>query len=333
MNTENTDNTTPPLGFWLRLVDGLLAREFAAALDAEGVTRREWRILQFIDDSAVTPEAAERLRRKGKLLHGLDARGWITETDDGWTLTEDGRAAKERLSAAVDGVRAKVAAAVAPEDYTTTVTALQAIARELGWDESQRMPRGPHHGFGPGRGRAFSRRFAAGRGFGPAGFGPAGFGPAGFGPAGFGPAGFGPAGFEPGFGPGFGRGFAPRHGFAPGHGFHPRHGFDPADAADRGFGRRAGFGRGFDPDFGPGHGFGRRAGFGPHAGLRGHDVDTDRPDADDACQHGTYHGHGHDRSGAGHPFHRGARGHQRAQRAFERGFAAGFDRGAAGKDS
>ncbi|TXK15701.1 hypothetical protein FVP74_00855 [Microbacterium saccharophilum] len=170
-NTDNTDEgagrPSRPLGFWLRTVDRLLEREFEAAFAAEGVTRRDWRILTLIDGDVEAPEALERLR--GKKLRTLAERGWVTPTDAGWALTDEGRAAKERLGALVDGIRSKVAATVSDDDFATSVASLEAIARGLGWDGAERMPGG--RGFGRRRGFGQGRGFGAGHGFGRPGFG------------------------------------------------------------------------------------------------------------------------------------------------------------------
>lgn len=120
-----------------------------------------------------------------------------------------------------DALRERMAAAISPEDHATTIASLEAIARELGWDESADSR--PERGFGPARG--------LGRGFGPA------------------------RGFRPGFGPAHGFGPDVEHGFGPARGF--RHGFGRAFAPGfgRGLGRgiHPGFARGFDRDFGRRH--------------------------------------------------------------------------------
>ena len=267
MDTENTENTennnepeaagSRPLGYWLRAVDALITEEFAKAFDGEGVTRRDWMLLNAVSGDADVPGFAERLARKGKRLRGLEQRGWVEEAGDGtWMLTDAGRAAKERLGTIVEGVRSRVAGAVAPEDYAKMLASLEAIARELGWDENSRMPRrGFGRGFGPG----------SGRGFGPGPFG-RGFGP--------GPFGhdihhdFGPnlhKGFRPGFGPGGGPDAVPddedgghhhHHGHHGHHGEHGHHGHDECGRGHRG-GRRGRHGhgaehayeRGFDAGF------------------------------------------------------------------------------------
>ncbi|HET8927672.1 MAG TPA: hypothetical protein VFN24_07555, partial [Microbacterium sp.] len=164
-----------PLGYWLRVVDRLITREFAAALEAEDVSRRDWMLLNLLSGDVEAPAfAAARLERRDKHLRRLKERGWVARGDDGWELTDEGRAAKERLAEIVQSVREKVSGAVSPEDWERLGASLEAIARELGWDESQGMPRGRGfgRGFGRGRGHGFGpgRRFGSGRGFGP-GFG------------------------------------------------------------------------------------------------------------------------------------------------------------------
>jgi hypothetical protein len=275
-----------PLGYWLRVVDGLLDREFAAALDAEGISRRDWMALNVLSGDIDAPEVRERLIRRGKRLRGLEERGWVQEHGDGtWSLTDLGRAERERVGAIVDGIRSRVTGAVGDDAYAAMTASLEAIARELGWDE------GAAH---------------RGRGFGRPGFGRPGFGR------------FGGPGFGGGFGPGFGgrpRPFAPdihdgfgpnlHRGFAPGRPGHPAERFDepmrgePHDTFDDGC---------------HGHHPHARHGHAGHGGHRGHG-------------HGGHGGHGdagHDHGGQGH-----GHGHsgRRAQRAYERGFDAGFARG------
>jgi hypothetical protein len=258
MNIENTEETHDdnaagrPLGFWLRTVDALISREFAAAFDGEGATRRDWMLLNAVSGDVDVPGFAQRFARKGgKRLRGLEQRGWVEEAGDGtWALTEEGRAAKERLGGIVDDIRSRIAGAVSPEDFATTLASLEAIARELGWDESDTST---WPGFGPGRGW--------GRGLRP-----------GFGPRAFGHDihhDFGPnlhRGFRPGFGPGGGPTGMPdaqahfahhhshhghgdcqedgrhgHHGHRGDHG-HGRHGQGAESAYERGF--DAGFSRG-----------------------------------------------------------------------------------------
>lgn len=265
---DTEDNIAPdeqagaqrPLGYWLRLVDGLISREFATAFEGEGVTRRDWMLLNALTGDIDAPGLSERLARKGgKRLRRLEELGWAEEQGDGtWAVTDAGREAKERLGEAVSGIRSRVSDAVSPEDYATMVASLEGIARSLGWDETQPFPR--RRGFGPGR-----------------------FG--------------GARPFRPGFrwGPGFGGG----HGFGPGHGgFGPGHGFGP------------GYGHGGSLDDHYGHGHPAHPAHAPHHGP-------------EHGGHGEHGGHRHSEHRRGHKGH-GGHGARKAERAYERGFAAGF---------
>lgn len=191
MNTHEEHNedapagSDRPLGYWLRLVDVLISREFDTSLAESGADRRDWMLLNVIDGTHAWARAP-----RGKRMRRLEERGWIEQNGSGdWTLTDAGREMKERLAEAVSGIRERVSGAVTPEDYATTIASLQAMARALGGDQKDDLD--PGHGFGRlGRGRH-------GHPFGP-GFRP-GFG-----------RGFGP-GFRPGFGPAFEAGDDARH--------------------------------------------------------------------------------------------------------------------------
>jgi hypothetical protein len=295
-NQENdNESETPlptdrrPLGYWLRAVDGLLTREFATALDAEGVSRRDWMLLNLLSGDIDAPELRERLARKGKRLRGLEERGWVEEQGDGtWSLTDLGRSEKDRIGVIVDGIRSRVVDAVGDaEAYATLTTALAAIAREFGWDENVT---GRERGFG-----AFG-------GFGRRGF--PGSGPQ-FRGHGFGPAwrqsfAGGPRPFEPDIHEGYGHN---RHrGFAPGRPGHPAERFDEPM---RGYGDEGC--RGHHPHAGHEGHHGHRGDHGHH-GERGHG-------------RGGHGERGHGRGG------RGAQ--QAYERGFDAGFARGRVAGAA----
>jgi hypothetical protein len=145
MKTQNSDTQNRPLGYWLRAADRLMAAEFATAFESEGITRRDWRLMNAINDSAAFDRPVNE-HKLGRLIQ----RGWVTRTDSGWTLTDSGQDAKVRLGTIVDGIRAKVADAVSPDDYATTLATLEQIARAYGWDENVKLPRRG----GPARGRA-----------------------------------------------------------------------------------------------------------------------------------------------------------------------------------
>ncbi|PCE15204.1 hypothetical protein AUC47_14660 [Microbacterium sp. SZ1] len=165
MNTNDSQNTeqTPDrsLDYWLKAVDRLMAAQFDAAFADEHATRRDWRLLNVVDGTAPA-----RRPLTGHKLHDLVHRGWIVADGDGWALTHEGRDAKDRLGALVDGIRATVTDAVSPEDLATTLSSLESIARALGWDEETPLPRGRTHGRGFGRRHGFGPRHGFGRPFG-----------------------------------------------------------------------------------------------------------------------------------------------------------------------
>jgi|GEM_PF-1949507 len=130
-----------PLGFWLTVLDRRIAAEVDAALADEGVTRREWRRLNLVAGAVRDERLAARLAARPRKLDDLVERGWVGGERGDWTLTEAGRAALDALTARVQAVRDRVRSAVSDEEYATTLSSLEAIARELGWDESMPEPR------------------------------------------------------------------------------------------------------------------------------------------------------------------------------------------------
>lgn len=177
-----------PIGFWLRTVDRLIAAEFAELFAAEGLTRGDWRRLNLIAGTFDDPRMAERLASRPEKLDRLIERGWVAGDAGSLQLTDAGREAYESLLERVNALRARVAGAVDPEAFATTMASLEAIAREFGYAEDRRTPdgrgfgrrRGGRPGFRPGFGAAevhgfHDREFAgpefAGRQFGGREFG------------------------------------------------------------------------------------------------------------------------------------------------------------------
>ncbi|GAA2870103.1 hypothetical protein [Microbacterium arabinogalactanolyticum] len=214
MNT--TDDNTRPFGYWITAVDRLMRAEFATVFEDEGITRRDWRMLNRIDGTV--PDGRPVHPRK---LHRLIELGWVERTREGFGLTDAGTLAKQRLGTAVDELRARVAGAVSAEEYATMTAAVEKIAREFGWEEGKRLPRSGRREHGP------ASRFGHRHGV------------------------PGHRGSDRGHGFGHGR-HSGEHGFGHGHGFgehesENRHGFERrADADAHGHGHRHHeMGRGF----------------------------------------------------------------------------------------
>lgn len=247
-DTVNASPTDRPLGLWLRTVDALITREFAAVFADEGLTRRDWMLLNALSGAApVPPAVGEKIARGGKRMRVLAERGWVAESDGEWTLTDEGREAAARLGEQVAEIRSRTAGAVTPDAYATTVASLEAIAREYGWTEDMRMPRGRGFGFGRGRG------FAPGRGFWMRGLGHSAHGGHGHGHSGHGHGHGAPTEHDIEHGHRHqghhGQGCGPQ---GP-HGRHHHHGHEPRGYADHGDRSEAAYERGFEAGFTAAH--------------------------------------------------------------------------------
>jgi hypothetical protein len=141
MNTDKNQNESRPLGYWLKAADRYMAAAFAEAFKAEGVGRREWRLLNVIDGT----RPARRPLHPGKVARLVEL-GWVEQNDGEYRLTEEGQNAKDRLAQVVDGLRARVAEAVPEADLETTMRSLEQIATAFGWTEDAPMPRRPRRG-------------------------------------------------------------------------------------------------------------------------------------------------------------------------------------------
>jgi hypothetical protein len=134
-----------PIGFWLKLVDGLTDDQFATTLEEHGVTRRQWQLLNVLArgestveqlDAAVAPFlAADSEDTSLDHLSELIESSWVDATPSGYELTERGRGALGRLTTVVSDQRTVMTTDLTETDYMTTVATLERMARNLGWNE------------------------------------------------------------------------------------------------------------------------------------------------------------------------------------------------------
>ena len=142
-----------PIGFWLKLVDGLIDERFASTLEEHGVTRRQWQLLNVLSrepatveqlDAAVAPflasgasasddEGAPAAETSAEHLSELIESAWVDATAAGYELTERGRTAFDALSETVATLREEMSEGLTPEQYAETVAVLERMARNLGW--------------------------------------------------------------------------------------------------------------------------------------------------------------------------------------------------------
>lgn len=139
--TEST-----PIGYWLKLVDQLIDKQFVGALEEHGVTRRQWQLLGVLARGPAT-----MLELASALGPFLDTAGgesvtdhvgelveseWISEAGETYTLTERGSTAHARLTEVVEELRALSTEGIGDGDYATAIAVLERMAENLGWRTS-----------------------------------------------------------------------------------------------------------------------------------------------------------------------------------------------------
>lgn len=137
--------TIRPIGFWLKLLDRMIDEQFASTLEEHGVTRRQWQLLNVLSrepstgeqlDAAVAPFlSAEQDEASADHLAELIDSGWVTSTPEAFELTDRGRTAFDKLEAVVSAQRTLIATGVSAEEYEQTVSVLERMARNLGWND------------------------------------------------------------------------------------------------------------------------------------------------------------------------------------------------------
>jgi|SRR5690554_5961039 len=135
--------TQRPIGFWLKLVDRLIDERFAAIIEEHGVTRRQWQLLNVLQsgsttidqlDEAIAPfvEPGTEETAAEHLAELVDSE-WLTMEGPVYALTERGLAAFQRLQVVVDSLRDQTSEGLTQDQYDTTLTALERMAVNLGW--------------------------------------------------------------------------------------------------------------------------------------------------------------------------------------------------------
>jgi predicted transcriptional regulator len=134
-----------PIGYWLRLVDRMIDEQFAATLEEHGVTRRQWQLLSVLRngtatvqqlDAAIAPFLSPDVPESAsEHLTELIDSGWVDDTATGYELTERGVIACTRLGEVVQANRERATEGVSREQYDSTLTTLERIARNLGYTD------------------------------------------------------------------------------------------------------------------------------------------------------------------------------------------------------
>ncbi len=137
-----------PIGWWVKRLDALLEEVVDAAVAGEGLTRRHWQVLHSLAGGTEDEQALQAALRDfagapelDAVLADLAGRGWVERPDRGRVrLTADGRAAHDRVSAAIGSVRRRVTDGVSAQEYERTVLVLSRmtanVLRALGRTET-----------------------------------------------------------------------------------------------------------------------------------------------------------------------------------------------------
>jgi DNA-binding MarR family transcriptional regulator len=135
--------STRTLAYWLALVDRLVERGFAGALEEHGITRMQWRIMTALGEGPATADQLDETladlpaydddATAAEQLGELVESEWV-EAADAYRLTERGRAAHDHILDAVAELRTRVLTDISPEEEQTMIALLERMARNLGWD-------------------------------------------------------------------------------------------------------------------------------------------------------------------------------------------------------
>ena len=130
-----------PIGYWLKELDRRIEETLDRTLASEGVTRRDWQVLNALDVApaardavvdALRPFWGEGAADPDDVLEALVARGWaLRDADSRYALSPEGDAtradAARAREGAADGDRRRRHA----RDYQTTIDTLERMAANL----------------------------------------------------------------------------------------------------------------------------------------------------------------------------------------------------------
>ncbi|MCG2620915.1 MarR family transcriptional regulator [Arthrobacter sp. I2-34] len=133
-----------PIGFWLRLVDGLIGEQFESTVEEHGITRRQWQIMNVLaEHPATSSQLDESLKpyfkqtadeSSAEHLDELIESGWVAEDNGGFALTDQGHRSLAALGDVVERNRQQATVGIAEEEYDAALDVLQRMARNLGWE-------------------------------------------------------------------------------------------------------------------------------------------------------------------------------------------------------
>jgi DNA-binding MarR family transcriptional regulator len=130
-----------PIGYWLKHLDRLIDEAFERALDADGLTRRHWQVLNTLAagpstaaalTAALQPFVQEDAKAVEVIIKDFFDRGWVRNVPDGGVeISEPGRAVHEAAMKRVAETRQDLRRGITDDEYVSVVRILQRMASNL----------------------------------------------------------------------------------------------------------------------------------------------------------------------------------------------------------
>ncbi|HEX2342008.1 MAG TPA: hypothetical protein VHI98_16150 [Vicinamibacterales bacterium] len=130
-----------PIGYWLKHLDRLIDEAFERALDADGLTRRHWQVLNTLAagpstaaalTAALQPFVQEDAKAVEVIIKDFFDRGWVRNVPDGGVeISERGRAVHEAAMKRVAETRQDLRRGITDDEYVSVVRILQRMASNL----------------------------------------------------------------------------------------------------------------------------------------------------------------------------------------------------------
>jgi hypothetical protein len=129
-----------PIGYWLKRLDGAIDGALASTLDAEGLARRHWQVMNVLHEGASDgpglTDALAPFWRQGaitldEVLSDLERRELVANDGTLYALTADGKTIRAMVAEKVDVTRSRLVDGIAREEYLATVQVLQRMTANL----------------------------------------------------------------------------------------------------------------------------------------------------------------------------------------------------------
>lgn len=130
-----------PLSYWTSTIGRMLDEQVEDAVEATGLTRPQWRVMDRLAAGAVQAEHAVELlapyaggEAPSVVLAALSQAGLAEERSQDYRLTDAGRRRVEELRAGpVQAVVDRATADLEPGQLEALLEGLEHVARNLGW--------------------------------------------------------------------------------------------------------------------------------------------------------------------------------------------------------